>query len=100
MKAIITITIIATFIFTFIKPAQSQLRVENDGSVYVNSYTGSWGRAMWTKIHTSNACAYHLWNTNYEDQNGENGDVFCVLGNGAVWTINGYLQVSDSAFKT
>ncbi len=71
----------------------SQLVVENDGSLYINSYKGNWGRANWTKVHYQYSCAYHLWNTYY------NQDVFYVSGDGYAWTRHGFLIASDSAFK-
>jgi hypothetical protein len=93
MKNIITISILFTLI-SFSNDAFSQLKVENDGSLYVNSYIGNWGRANWTKVHYQYSCAYHLWNTYY------GGDVFYVKGNGKVWTRYGFLIASDSTFKT
>ena len=82
-------------ILTFItNNAFSQLRVESNGSLYVNSYTGNWGRANWTKVHYQYSCAYHLWNTYY------NQDVFYVRGDGYAWTSHGFLTASDSVFKT
>lgn len=72
----------------------AQVKVENDGSLYVNSYQANWGRANWTKVHYQNSCSYHLWNTYY------NGDVFYVRGDGYVWTRQGFLTASDSIFKT
>jgi hypothetical protein len=72
----------------------SQVRVESDGSLYVNSYKHEWGRANWTKVHYKNACAYHLYNTYY------NRDVFYVRGDGLVWTLRGFLVSSDSIYKT
>ena len=72
----------------------SQVKVENNGSLFVNSYEGNWGRSNWTKVHYQNSCAYHLFNTYY------NGDVFYVRGDGYVWTRQGFLTASDSIFKT
>ncbi len=94
MKTIIKISL-SLIILTFsTNNVFSQLRVENDGSLYVNSYGGNWCRANWTKVHYQNSCAYHLWNTYY------NQDVFYVRGDGYVWTSHGFLTASDSAFKT
>lgn len=72
----------------------AQVKVESDGSLYVNSSQGNWGRANWTKVHYQNTCAYHLSNTYY------NADVFYVKGDGHVWTRQGFLTSSDGEFKT
>lgn len=72
----------------------SQLKVENDGSLYVNSYQGEFGRANWTQVHYQYTCAYHLANSYYND------DVFYVRGDGYVWTRHGFLIASDSVYKT
>ena len=72
----------------------AQVKVENDGSLFVNSSKGNWGRANWTRVHYQNTCAYHLQNMYY------NSDVFYVLGSGNVWTRLGYLTSSDEEFKT
>jgi hypothetical protein len=77
-----------------IHTVNSQVTVNSNGSLFVNSYSGNWSRANWTRVHYQNSCAYHLDNTYY------GGDVFYVLGNGDVWTRNGYLVASDSTFKT
>jgi len=71
----------------------AQVKVENDGSLFVNSHKGNWGRANWTKVHFQNTCAYHLSNTFYDM------DVFYVMGDGHVWTRQGYLTSSDKEFK-
>lgn len=71
-----------------------QFKVENDGSIYINSYGENWDRANWTKVHNQYTCAYHLWNTYY------NSDVFYVRGDGQVWTRLGFLVASDTIFKT
>ncbi len=94
MKIIIKISIILLSVLTLnSRPVFSQLKVENDGSIYVNSYQGNYGRANWTKVHYQYSCAYHLWNTYY------GGDVFYVRGDGNVWTRYGFLVASDSIFK-
>lgn len=84
--SIIILTLSSNFVF-------SQLKVENNGSLYVNSYAGNWGRANWTKIHYQYSCAYHLNNTYY------NSDVFYVRGDGYAWTRHGWLTASDSTLK-
>ncbi|WP_300663713.1 tail fiber domain-containing protein [Fluviicola sp.] len=94
MKMKLQITSIFAIALLYANTLHSQLKVENDGSLFVNSYQGNWGRANWTKIHYQNTCAYHLWNTYY------NGDVFYVKGDGYVWTRQGFLTASDSIFKT
>lgn len=72
----------------------AQVKVESDGSLYVNSTTPDWGRAMWTKVHNQYACSYHLNNTYYND------DMFYVRGDGYVFATLGYLTSSDSLLKT
>lgn len=94
MKTLVKISLLISFVFLNINPVLSQLKVESNGSLYVNSYIGDWGRANWTKVHYQNSCAYHLFNTYY------GGDVFYVRGDGYVWTRNGWLTSSDSIFKT
>lgn len=93
MKNIIIISVLFSLI-SISNDAFSQLKVENDGSLYINSYRGNYGRANWTKVHYQYSCAYHLWNTYY------NHDVFYVRGDGYVWTRHGFLTASDSTLKT
>ena len=73
--------------------AFTQVKVENDGSLFVNSAKSNWGRANWTRIHYQNTCAYHLQNMYY------NQDVFYVIGDGRVWARQAYLTSSDLNFK-
>lgn len=94
MKNSIKLLLIVVTVLFFNNKTFSQLKVESDGSLFVNSYMGNWGRANWTKVHYQNTCAYHLWNTYYV------GDVFYVRGDGYVWTRQGFLTASDSIFKT
>lgn len=88
--------------------AFSQLKVKPDGYVgigtnnpvtrlhvygegLIDSYTGSWGRAFWTRVHYKNASAYNLWNSYYDK------DVFFVNGEGWLWSRLGAYVGSDSA---
>ena len=73
--------------------AFTQVKVENDGSLFVNSAQNNWGRANWTRIHYKNTCAYHLQNMYYSQ------DVFYVIGDGRVWARQAYLTSSDLGLK-
>ena len=63
------------------------------GNVFVDSPELDWGRALWTKVHSQYTCAYHLFNTFY------NQDVFYVSGDGYAWAWKGHPTGSDIAFK-
>lgn len=91
-KSIRIIGIIALFIIC--ATGSAQVKVESNGSLFVNSSIGNWGKANWTKVHYQNTCAYHLFNTYY------NMDVFYVNGDGRVWARQGYYTSSDEVFKT
>lgn len=91
-KSIRIVGIIALFIIS--ATGSAQVKVESDGSLFVNSSRGNWGKANWTKIHYQNTCAYHLFNTYYDM------DVFYVNGDGRVWARQGYYTSSDEEFKT
>ncbi|MDL2227924.1 tail fiber domain-containing protein [Odoribacter sp. OttesenSCG-928-L07] len=80
--------------------AFSQLKVDSDGSLSINSYKGNWGRSNSTKVHYQYSCAYHLSNTYYSTSSNSSGDVFYVRGDGQVWTRLGFLTASDTIFKT
>ncbi|HSO89272.1 MAG TPA: tail fiber domain-containing protein, partial [Draconibacterium sp.] len=94
MKSLIKILFLTSILLIYINASFSQVTVNSNGSLFVDSYDGNWSRANWTQVHYQYTCAYHLANTYY------GGDVFYVLGNGNVWTRNGYLIASDSILKT
>lgn len=101
-------TIIAIFSSILLgNVAHAQLKVTTEGNVglgtnapvtrlhvlgegMIDSYTGTWGRAFWTRVHYRNAGAYNLWNAYYSR------DVFFVNGEGWVWTGRGLYVDTDS----
>lgn len=84
---------IITVVFTILisSASYSQLKVLNDGSVRINSYTGNWGSAIKTTVHYPNSCAYHL---RYGGQ-----DKFYVNAHGWLWCEQGGWFGSDLKLK-
>lgn len=94
MKTLIKISILIFVVTVSFSSTFAQVKVESDGSLYVNSYAGNYARANWTKVHNQYSCAYQLWNTYY------NRDVFYVRGDGVVCYYGGLYNYSDSTLKT
>ncbi len=94
MKTLIKISILILVISINLNSTFAQVKVESNGNLYVNSYSGNYGRANWTKVHNQYSCAYQLWNTYY------NRDVFYVRGDGTVCYYGGLYNYSDSLLKT
>lgn len=61
------------------------------GNLYIDSWTGSYGKAVYTSVHNPNACAYNL---SYGGT-----DKFYVCAQGWLWTSQGGYIGSDSTLK-
>jgi len=72
----------------------SQLKVNSEGSLEVNSVAADYEKSNWTKVHNRYTIAYNLWNNYYKK------DVFGVLGDGKVYSSYVYLTESDKKHKT